>query len=323
MKMVVLDGYTLNPGDLSWEPLRAIGELLVYDRTSPVDVVTRAAAAEILLTNKVPLSREALIQLPALRFIAVTATGYDMVDVAAAGERGIAVSNVPEYGTDSVAQFVFALLLALCHRVEAHGRAVKAGEWQRSPDWCFWNTPQILLSGKKMGIVGFGRIGRRVGALAHAFGMQVMAFDPVEQPPPAFADFTRASLQEVFRDADVVSLHCLMNDRNRGFVDRSLIGLMKKSAFFINASRGGLVNEQDLAEALNSGRIAGAAVDVVSAEPARPENPLLKADNCLITPHIAWATATARQNLMNATLANIRAFTAGRPINVVNHGYIR
>jgi glycerate dehydrogenase len=323
MKMVVLDGYTLNPGDLSWEPVRAIGELRVYDRTSPVDVVARAAAAEILLTNKVPLSREVLNQLPALRFIAVTATGYDMVDVAAAGERGIAVSNVPEYGTDSVAQFVFALLLALCHRVEAHGRAVKAGEWQRSPDWCFWNTPQILLSGKKMGIVGFGRIGRRVGALAHAFGMKVLAFDPVEQPPPGFSDFTYASLEEVFSGADVVSLHCLMNDRNRGFVNRSLIDLMKKSAFFINASRGGLVNEQHLAEALNSGRIAGAAVDVVSTEPARPENPLLKADNCLITPHIAWATATARQNLMNATVANIRAFTAGRPINVVNQGYIR
>jgi glycerate dehydrogenase len=245
------------------------------------------------------------------------------VDVAAAGERGIAVSNVPEYGTDSVAQFVFALLLALCHRVEAHGRAVKAGEWQRSPDWCFWNTPQILLSGKKMGIVGFGRIGQRVGALAHAFGMKVLAFDPVEQLPPGFSDFTYASLEEVFSGADVVSLHCLMNDRNRGFVNRSLIGLMKKGAFFINASRGGLVNEQHLAEALNSGRIAGAAVDVVSTEPARPENPLLKADNCLITPHIAWATATARQNLMNATVANIRAFTAGRPINVVNQGYIR
>lgn len=323
MKIVVLDSYTLNPGDLSWEPLKAIGELEVYDRTATPDIVERARSAEILLTNKVPLSRATLDQLPILRFIAVTATGYDMVDVAAAGQRGIPVSNVPEYGTDSVAQFVFALLLALCHRVEAHDRAVKSGQWQTSPDWCFWNTPQILLSGKKIGIVGFGRIGRRVGALANAFGMDVLAFDPVQQAPPGFSNFNYTSLRELFSQADVVSLHCLMNDQNRGFVDRGLIGLMKKSAFLINASRGGLVNEQDLAEALNSGRIAGAAVDVVSVEPVRPENPLLKADNCLISPHIAWATATARQNLMNTTVTNIQAFVDGRPVNVVNSGFLR
>jgi glycerate dehydrogenase len=323
MKMVVLDGYTLNPGDLSWEPLRAIGELEVYDRTAASDLVTRARPADILLTNKVSLSQATLDQLPLLRFIAVTATGYDMVDVAAAGQRGIAVANVPEYGTDSVAQFVFALLLAICHRVEAHDRAVKAGQWQASPDWCFWNAPQILLSGKKIGIVGFGRIGRRVGVLAHAFGMKVLAFDPATQAPPEFSNFTYTSLRELFSQSDVVTLHCLMNDQNRGFVDRSLIGLMKKSAFLINTSRGGLVNEQDLSEALNSGRIAGAAVDVVSAEPVRPENPLLKADNCLITPHIAWATATARQNLMNTTVTNIKAFMAGRPVNVVNSGFLR
>jgi glycerate dehydrogenase len=318
MKMVVLDGHTLNPGDLSWDPLKEIGELEIFDRTALADIVERARPAEILLTNKVPLSRETLNQLPALKFIAVTATGYDMVDVAAAGQRGIAVANVPEYGTDSVAQFVFALLLALCHRVEAHDRAVKAGQWQKSPDWCFWNTLQVLLSGKKMGIVGFGRIGRRVGGLAHAFGMEVLAFDPVGQTPPGFPNFNYTSIEELFSQADVVTLHCLMNDRNKGFVDRSLIGLMKKSAFFINASRGGLVNEQDLVEALNSGRIAGAAVDVVSAEPVRPENPLLHAKNCLITPHIAWATSAARQNLMNTTVANIKAFLAGRPVNVVN-----
>jgi glycerate dehydrogenase len=321
MKMVVLDGYTLNPGDLSWDSLKEIGELEVYDRTAAAEIVDRACAAEILLTNKVPLSQATLNQLPALQFIAVTATGYDMVDVAAAGQRGIAVSNVPEYGTDSVAQFVFALILARCHQVEAHDRAVKSGQWQTSPDWCFWNTPQILLSGKKIGIVGFGRIGRRVGALAHAFGMDVLAFDPAAQTPPDFSNFRYTSIGELFSQADVVTLHCLMNDQNKGFVDRSLIGLMKKSAFLINASRGGLVNEQDLAEALKSGRIAGAAVDVVSAEPVRPENPLLKADNCLITPHIAWATA--RQNLMNTTVTNINAFMAGRPVNVVNSGFLR
>jgi glycerate dehydrogenase len=323
MKMVVLDGYTLNPGDLSWEPLKEVGDLEIYDRTAAAEIVQRARAAEILLTNKVPLSQATLNQLPALRFIAVTATGYDMVDVAAAGQRGIAVSNVPEYGTDSVAQFVLALVLARCHQVEAHGMAVKSGQWQTSPDWCFWNSPQILLSGKKMGIVGFGRIGRRVGALAHACGMGVLAFDPATQSPAEFSNFKYTSLRELFSQSDVVTLHCLMNDQNRGFVDRSLIGLMKKSAFLINASRGGLVNEQDLAEALNSGRIAGAAVDVVSAEPVRPENPLLKADNCLITPHIAWATATARQNLMNTTVTNIKSFMAGRPVHVVNSGCLR
>lgn len=317
MKMVVLDGHTLNPGDLSWEPLKEIGELEVYDRTAAPDIVARARSAEILLTNKTPLSRATLDQLPALRFIAVTATGYDMVDVAAAGRRGIAVANVPEYGTDSVAQFVFALLLALCHRVEAHDRAVKAGQWQASPDWCFWNTPQVLLSGRKIGIVGFGRIGRRVGALAHAFGMEVLAFDPVQQAPPGFSNFNYTSLRDLFSQADVVTLHCLMNEQNKGFVDRTLLSLMKPGAFFINASRGGLVNERDLADALNGGRIA-AAVDVVAAEPVRPENPLLKAANCLVTPHIAWATSAARQNLMNATVANIKAFMAGRPVNVVN-----
>lgn len=318
MKMVVLDGRTLNPGDLSWEPLRAIGELEVFERTAPSDIVERARSAAIVLTNKVPLSKETLNQLPALRFIAVTATGYDMVDVAAAGRRGIPVANVPEYGTDSVAQFVFALLLALCHRVEAHDGSVKAGQWLASPDWCFWNTPQVLLSGRKMGIVGFGRIGRRVGTLAAAFGMEVLAFDPVEQAPPGSSNFKYTSLRELFSQADVVTLHCLMNEQNKGFVDRSLLSLMKPSAFFINASRGGLVNERDLADALNGGRIAAAAVDVVSAEPVRPENPLLKAANCLITPHIAWATSAARQSLMNATVANIKAYVAGRPVNVVN-----
>jgi glycerate dehydrogenase len=207
--------------------------------------------------------------------------------------------------------------------VEAHDRAVKAGQWQASPDWCFWSAPQILLSGKKIGIVGFGRIGRRVGELAHAFGMEVLAFDPASRTAPGYMNFKFTTLDDLFAQADVVSLHCLMNDRNRGFVDRSLIGRMKPGAFFINASRGGLVTERDLADALNSGRIAGAAVDVVSTEPVRPENPLLKAANCVITPHIAWATATARQNLMNTTVANIKAFAAGRPVNVVNSGLLR
>ncbi len=276
MKLVVLDGHTLNPGDLSWDPLRAFGEVAVYARTAEADIVARARGAEVLLTNKVPISKATLERLDALEFIAVTATGYDMVDTAAAGKRGVPVANVPEYGTDSVAQFVFALILALCHRVEAHDGSVKAGQWAKAPDWCFWNTPQVLLHGKKMGIVGFGRIGRRVGELAHAFGMAVTAFDPGNQTPPGFSNFKFAPLEELFADADVVTLHCLMNDRNRGFVDRGLLGRMRKDAFLINASRGGLVNERDLAEALDGGRLAGAAVDVVSAEPIRPDNPLLE-----------------------------------------------
>jgi glycerate dehydrogenase len=318
MKLVVLDGHTLNPGDLSWDPLRALGELTVYERTAEAEIVDRAREAEVLLTNKVPISKAALERLNAIKFIAVTATGYDMVDTAAAGKRGIPVANVPEYGTDSVAQFVFALILALCHRVEAHGESVRADQWSRSPDWCYWNTPQVLLHGKKMGIVGFGRIGRRVGGLAHALGMEVAAYDPGDQRPPRFPNFRFSSLESVFAEADVLTLHCLMNDENRGFIDRGLLRRMKKNAFLINAARGGLVNEQDLAEALDDGVIAGAAVDVVSAEPIRPENPLLKAKNCLITPHIAWAAATARQNLMDTTVGNVRAFAAGRPVNVVN-----
>jgi glycerate dehydrogenase len=318
MKFVVLDGYTLNPGDLSWDPLRELGGLEIYDRTAAADIVARSREAGILLTNKVALSKETLSRLSLLKMIAVTATGYDMVDLAAARNRGIPVSNVPEYGTESVAQFAFALILALCHHVEAHGRAVLAGRWAQAADWCFYDTPQILLAGKKIGIVGFGRIGRRVAALAQAFGMSVLAFDPQTQPVPEITDFRFATLEEIFGEADVVTLHCLMNEQNRGFVDSRLLTRMKKSAFLINASRGGLINEQALAEALESGRLAAAAVDVVSAEPVRPNNPLLKAPNCLITPHIAWATATARQRLMTTTVENIKAFLAGRPINVVN-----
>ena len=318
MKIVVLDGHTLNPGDLSWAPLRAFGALTVHARTAEAEIVDRARGAQVLLTNKVPISKATLERLDALEFIAVTATGYDMVDAAAAGKRGIPVANVPEYGTDSVAQFVFALILALCHRVEAHDASVKSGQWAKSPDWCFWNTPQVLLHGRKMGIVGFGRIGRRVGELASAFGMEVAAYDPGSPAPAPIPNFRFASLEALFAEADVVSLHCLMNDENRGFVDRGLLGRMKKDALLINAARGGLVNERDLAEALNDGIIAGAAVDVVSAEPIRPENPLLNARNCLITPHIAWASAAARRNLMNTTVENVRAFAAGRPLNVVN-----
>ncbi len=323
MKIVVLDGYTLNPGDNPWDAVDKLGELTIYDRTAPHQVLERLGEAEIILTNKAPVSAETLGRLPRLRFISVMATGYNIVDIAAAGERGVPVSNIPEYGTDSVAQFAFALLLELCHHVGSHGMAVKAGDWSASPDWSFWKTPLILLAGKKMGIVGFGRIGRRVGELAHAFGMEVLAFDVQKGEAPAYSPFHWRSQQDLFTEADVVSLHCPQTPDNTGFVNRDMISLMKKGSFFINTARGGLVNEDDLAEALNTERIAGAAIDVVSIEPIKSDNPFLTARNCLITPHIAWATLTARQRLMGATYENIKAFLSGSPINVVNGSYIR
>ena len=323
MRIVVLDGYTLNPGDLSWDEVAELGELTVYDRTALQDIVPRAREAQIVLINKVPISADTLAQLPKLRFIAVTATGYDMVDVVAAGKRGIPVSNVPEYGTDSVAQFTFALILELCHHVGMHDRAVKAGEWSLSPDWCFWKTHQHLLVGKKIGIVGFGRIGRRVGEIAHAFGMEVIAFDPCPGESPTYTPFHWKSLHEVFSEADVVTLHCPQTSENVGFVNAELIKLMKREAFFINTARGGLVDEKALAEALNDGKIAGAAVDVVSVEPIRPDNPLLQARNCLISPHMAWASLSARRRLMATTVENIRAFLSGTPANLVNESYLR
>jgi glycerate dehydrogenase len=323
MEIVVLDGYTLNPGDNPWDGVARLGKLKIYDRTAPHELLERAGEAEIILTNKAPIPAEALRQLPKLRFISVLATGYNIVDIVAAGERGVPVSNIPEYGTDSVAQFTLALVLELCHHVGAHDVAVKAGDWAASPDWSFWKTPQILLAGKKMGIVGFGRIGRRVGELAHAFGMEVLAFDPQQGETPAYSPFHRISQKDLFAEADVISLHCPQAPDNVGFVNRDLISLMKKDALFINAARGGLVNEKDLAEALNTGRIAGAAIDVVSIEPIQADNRLLGARNCLMTPHIAWATLTARQRLMKATVGNIEAFLSGRPINVVNTQYLR
>ena len=332
MKIVVLDGYTLNPGDNPWDEVAALGELLVYDRTAPQEVVGRAAGAEILLTNKTPVTAADLEQLPALRLISVLATGYNIVDVAAAAGRGIPVCNVPVYGTDAVAQFVFALLLELCHRVGLHDQAVREGEWQRSGDFSFWKSPLLELAGRTMVVVGFGRIGRRVGELAHAFGMKVLAVDPAAERAARGRDaagaasptlrpqhpFAWAGLEEAFRQADVVSLNCTLTRENEGFVNEGLLRLLKPSAFLVNASRGQLVNETDLARALREGRLAGAALDVVSSEPIRSDNPLLGAPNCILTPHIAWAALEARQRLMRTTAENIRAFLAGKPRNRVN-----
>jgi len=315
--IVVLDGHTLSPGDNPWDAVAGQGSLTVYDRTPEPRIVERARPAEIVLTNKTPLTASTLAQLPALRFIGVLATGFNIVDVAAARQRGIPVSNVPEYGTDSVAQHVFALLLALCHRVEAHSAAVHAGEWAASPDFCFWKTPPIELAGLTMGIVGLGRIGRRLAAIAHAFGMQVIAAGRGRTSGDAV---TRASVEDVFAHSDVISLHCPLTAENAGFVNQALLRRMKPTAFFINTARGGLVDEAALAAALNAGQLAGAAVDVVSVEPIGAENPLLRARNCMITPHLAWASLAARRRLMAQTARNIAAFLAGRPIHVVNGG---
>ncbi|HQM48252.1 MAG TPA: D-2-hydroxyacid dehydrogenase [Candidatus Hydrogenedentes bacterium] len=318
MRIVVLDGYTLNPGDNPWDEVAALGELTVYDRTPRDRIVERARDAAIILTNKTPLSAETLGMLPNLEFITVLATGYNVVDVAAARARGIPVSNVPVYGTESVAQFVFALVLELCHHVAAHSASVERGDWSNSADFCYWNTPLIELAGKRMGIIGFGRIGRRAGELAHAFGMEVLASDVSPGRDPAYAPFAWRSIEEVFAEADIVTLHCPQTPENAGFVNAALLGRMQRHAFFINTARGGLVNETDLADALNRGAIAGAAVDVVSSEPIAPGNPLAGARNCLITPHIAWATLAARRRLMKTTAENIAGFIQGTPINVVN-----
>ena len=318
MKIVVLDGYTLNPGDNPWTGVERLGELTVYDRSSAEQIADRSRDAEILLTNKTPVSAETIAASPKLKCICVLATGFNIVDIDAARQRSIPVCNIPVYGTDSVAQHTFALILELCHHVGLHAESVKAGDWISCPDFCYWKTPLIELAGKTMGIVGFGRIGRRVGELAHAFGMHVLAADEMRLEQPGYQPFARKSVPELFAEADVISLHCPQTERNAGFVNRELLKATKKGALFINDSRGGLMNERDLADALNSGQLGGAAVDVIATEPMRPDNPLLKAKNCLITPHIAWATLAARKRLMQMTTENIIAFQKGQPSNVVN-----
>lgn len=317
-KIVVLDGYTLNPGDNPWTDIAQLGDLTVYERTSPEQIVERSRGADIILTNKTLLSAQTLQLLEGLKFISVLATGYNVVDVPAAGKLGIAVSNVPIYGTNSVAQFVFALLLDLCHHVARHSQLVHEGQWHRRGEFSFWEGSLVELAGKKIGLAGLGRIGQRVGQLANAFGMEVIAYDLVHGHTPSYKPFRWASMEEVFKEADVVSMHCPLTEQNKGIVDKKLLGLMKEDAFFINTSRGALVNEADLAQALTDGTLAAAAVDVVCQEPIAADNPLLFAPNCLITPHIAWATLAARKRLTKTTAENIAAFIQGKPINVVN-----
>ena len=320
MRIIVLDGYTENPGDLSWEGLEKLGELTVYDRTAYAEdplIAQRIGEAEIVVTNKTPVSRATLERCPNVKLIAVLATGYNVVDCAAARERGIPVVNVPAYGTASVSQYSIALLLELCHHIGHHSDTVHAGRWADGADWCYWDYPMVELAGKTMGIIGFGRIGRAEGAIARALGMEVMAVDPYPTDEGRTIG-AYVELGELLERSDVVSLHCNLTPENTGLINRDTIARMKDGALLINNARGQLLNEADVAEALNSGKLGGAAVDVVSTEPIRPDNPLLKAKNCIITPHISWAARESRQRIMDATVENIRAFLAGHPRNVVN-----
>lgn len=316
MKIVVLDGFTLNPGDLDWAPLRQLGDCEIFDRTAPAEIGTRAASADLVLTNKAVLSAATIQQLPQLKYIGVLATGTNVVDLAAARQRGIPVTNVPAYGTRAVAQATFALLLELTNRVGHHAQAVRAGQWTRNPDWCFWDAPLIELDGLTLGIVGMGRIGKAVAELGHAFGMNVIASSSSGRNMLPFVRLV--GLDELFSLSDVVSLHCPLAPQTQQLVNAERLRLMKPSAFLLNTSRGPLVDEAALADALNSGRLAGAGLDVLSTEPPPASNPLLQAKNCFITPHNAWGTQAARARLLRIAVENMSAFLAGQPVNVVN-----
>jgi len=320
-KIVVLDGYTLNPGDLTWKDLESLGKCAVYERTPPKEVVPRAKDSEIVLTNKTILSSDAIKQLPKLKYIGVLATGYNIVDTETACTRRIPVTNVPAYSTQSVAQMVFAHLLNLAQHVAHHAETVRCGRWTSNPDFCYWDMPLIELAGLTMGIIGFGRIGQAVAKLALAFGMKVIAYDivkPSKTPGGSPEGCQFVELDDIFRTSDVVSLHCPLAPQTKNIINKERLERMKENAFLINTSRGPLVDEQALAQALNSERIAGACLDVLSEEPPSGNNPLLKAKNCFITPHIAWATRAARERLLQVAVDNVASFLAGKPQNVVN-----
>lgn len=320
MKIVVLDGYTENPGDLSWDALKQLGELTVYDRTSLTDekeIITRIGDAEIVLTNKTPISQRVFAACPGIQFVGVLATGYNVVDYEYARKLAIPVSNVPAYGTASVGQFTIALLLEICHHVAHHNDAVHQGRWEANPDWCFWDYPLIELDGKTMGIIGFGRIGQQTGKIAGALGMKVLAYDQYPSDSGR-AIGTYVGLDELLAQSDVIALHCPLFPETRGIINRDTIAKMKDGVILLNNSRGPLIVEHDLADALNSGKIYAAGLDVVSTEPIRGDNPLLKAKNCIITPHISWAPKESRQRIMDCVVANIKSYLEGAPINVVN-----
>ena len=317
MKIVVLDGYTENPGDLSWEELGKLGDLTVYDRSSKEQIIERIGDAQAVFTSEAVIGREVMDACKNLEFISVLSTGYNTVDVEYAKEKGITVCNIPAYGTDSVGQFAIALLLEICHHIGHHDQAVKAGRWKESPDWCFWDFPLIELSGKTMGIIGFGRIGQKTGIIAKALGMQVLAYGGHEtEVGRTIAEYV--SLEELLKRSDVISLHCPLTPSTKGMINKETIDKMKDGVILINNARGALIVEKDLADALNSGKVYAAGLDVVSTEPIKSDNPLLTAKNCIITPHISWAPKEARQRIMDMSVGNLRQFLAGSPVNVVN-----
>lgn len=318
MNIVVLDGYTENPGDLSWSGMEKLGNLTVYDRTSSCEIAARIQNADAVIVNKTPVSRDTIAQCFRLKYIGVLATGYNVVDIAAARERGIVVTNIPTYGTAAVAQYVFALLLELCHHVASHSQAVKQGGWANCPDWCFWNYPLIELAEKTMGIIGFGRIGQATARIAQALGMKVLAYDAYVDKALETETLSYACLEDVLASSDVITLHCPLLPSTEGMMNKNSIAQMKDGAILINTSRGPLIVEEDLAEALETKKLYAAAVDVVSTEPIRPDNPLLRCSNCIITPHIAWAPKESRARLMDIAVHNLVAFAEGKPVNVVN-----
>jgi len=317
VKIVVLDGYTLNPGDLSWDALKQIGDLTIYDGTPVDQIISRAKGADVLFTNKTPLPKEALTQLPGLAYIGILATGYNAVDITVAAERGITVTNVPAYSTPSVAQHTFSLLLELCSRVQIHSDTVRQGEWAKAVDFAYWKYPLLELHDKTMGIIGLGEIGRKTAEIAYAFGLHVIGYDVNMDKTYNHTHFKWASLDELLRESDIVSLHCPLFPENRGMINKDTLGKMKKTALFLNTARGGLMIEEDLADALNNGCIAGAGLDVLAIEPPSSDNPLLSAKNCIITPHIAWASRESRSRLMDSIVENFKRFLANDPINVV------
>ena len=316
MKIVILDGYTENPGDLSWDELKELGELTVYERTPPEKTIERIGDAEAVIVNKSPVSKDTIAACKNIRYIGVLATGYNIVDCEAARARGITVSNIPTYGTDAVGQFAVALLLEICHHIGHHDRTVKEGRWTQNPDWCFWDFPLIELAGKTLGVIGFGRIGQTTGRVAKALNMRVIAHDSQRADSGrAIADYV--SIDELFARSDVIALHCPLFPSTQGIINKNTIAKMKDGVIILNNSRGPLIVEQDLADALNSGKVYAAGLDVVSAEPIKDDNPLLQAKNCIITPHISWAPKESRQRLMDIAVHNLRAFINGKPVNTV------
>ncbi len=318
MKIVVLDGYTENPGDLSWGDLEALGELKVYDRTPADRIAERIGDAELVITNKTPISAETMEACPPVRYIGVLATGYNVIDTEEAKRRGIVVTNIPTYGTDAVGQFAIALLLEICHHIGHHNKAVHEGRWENNQDWCFWDYPLIELAGKTMGIIGFGRIGQATGRIAQALGMKVLAYDAFKNPSLENENCHYAKLDDVLAQSDVIALHCPLFPSTEGMINKDTIAKMKDGVIILNNSRGPLIVEQDLADALVSRKVYAAGLDVVSTEPIRGDNPLLHAPNCILTPHISWAPRESRQRLMDIAVNNVKAFLAGAPVNVVN-----